>query len=143
MLVLNGSVDKIHDKNVVLHDGTPVPFDYLVIASGSSYDGPVPFKFTPSLFGRTGHTFSNNSLAIFFDIIVSAWKIKFSISNSFFFWITKFARSKKGKKMNFEDVSSWKAMVQSTNRILKRHFPFKFFADANLGHFLFRRVRNC
>lgn len=48
MLVLNGSVDKIHDKNVVLHDGTPVPFDYLVIASGSSYDGPVPFKFTPS-----------------------------------------------------------------------------------------------
>ena len=40
--IINGCVEEINKKHIILTDNEKIPFDYLVICSGSSYN--VPFK---------------------------------------------------------------------------------------------------
>lgn len=41
--IVYGKVSQVFKNHVVLEDGTELPFDYLAIASGSSYPSPLKF----------------------------------------------------------------------------------------------------
>lgn len=42
--VIHGVVEKVGDKSLTLKDGSEVPFDYLIVASGTRYISSTPFK---------------------------------------------------------------------------------------------------